>query len=90
VTITDIEASSITLRWTEPVIDGGSPVIGYLLEINTKPLLDTINTYAVITGLKNNTQYVVKVYAKNNVGYGIVSTKVITTKKRGKYLLAGA
>jgi hypothetical protein len=73
------------VRWTKPTIDGGSPVINYLLEINTKPSVNTVNTYAVITGLKPNTKYTVKVYARNIVGYGNVSTIVSTTKKQGNF-----
>lgn len=85
ITITNIDASSITVRWTKPNDDGGRNVTGYLLETDSHIFVKTIDTYTVLTGLKRDSQYTVKVYAKNNIGYGVSSTKVITTKKIGKY-----
>ncbi|XP_031550983.1 titin-like isoform X2 [Actinia tenebrosa] len=84
ITIDDVEASSITVRWTRPADNGGSPVTGFKVEVSTRPPVITVNTHTVITGLKANTQYTVKVYARNVDGYGKESLKVISTKKQGK------
>ncbi|XP_031549917.1 Down syndrome cell adhesion molecule homolog isoform X2 [Actinia tenebrosa] len=88
-TITDVEASSINVTWYKPADDGGLDVTGYLVEVSTKPPVITVNTNAVVTGLKANTLYAVKVYAKNIVGYGVGSSKIIRTQKIGKYNMKG-
>ncbi|KAK3733410.1 hypothetical protein QZH41_012178, partial [Actinostola sp. cb2023] len=84
ITVTDIEASSVIVRWTRPVYDGGSPIIDYKLLINSKTLnINAPNTNKGITGLTKNTEYEVQLYARNVAGYGNASSKVFTTKKQG-------
>ncbi|KAK3724594.1 hypothetical protein QZH41_018287, partial [Actinostola sp. cb2023] len=83
ITVTDIEASSVIVRWTRPVYDGGSPIIDYKLLINSKTLhINAPNTNKDITGLTKNTEYEVQLYARNVAGYGNASSKVFTTKKQ--------
>ncbi|XP_031569708.1 hemicentin-1-like isoform X2 [Actinia tenebrosa] len=84
INVIEVEALSMKITWNKPGNDGGRPVIGYKVEVSTKPPVFTVNTQAVITGLKANTQYTVKVYARNIAGYGQQLMKVITTKKQGK------
>ena len=84
ITVTDIEASSVIVRWTKPVYNGGSPVIQYKLVIDSKTFNITApKTHQSVGGLTKDTEYEVKVYAKNVVGYGNASTAVFTTKKQG-------
>ncbi|KAK3751110.1 hypothetical protein QZH41_016237, partial [Actinostola sp. cb2023] len=83
ITVTDIEASSVIVRWTRPVYDGGSPIIDYKLLINSKTLnISAPNTNKDITGLTKNTEYEVQLYARNVAGYGNASSKVFTTKEK--------
>ena len=84
ITITDIQASTVIVRWTKPVYNGGSPVIQYKLVIDSKTFNITApKTHQSVGGLTKDTEYEVKVYAKNVVGYGNASTAVFTTKKQG-------
>ncbi|KAK3718601.1 hypothetical protein QZH41_008397, partial [Actinostola sp. cb2023] len=86
ITVTYIESSSVIVRWTRPVYDGGSPIIDYKLLINSKTLnINAPNTNKGITGLTKNTEYKVQLYARNVAGYGNVSSKVFTTKKQGMF-----
>ncbi|XP_031569752.1 neural cell adhesion molecule 1-like, partial [Actinia tenebrosa] len=84
ITTAEVEASSITVGWTKPADDGGLVVTAYKVEVSTKTPVITVNAHTIITGLKANTQYTVKVYAMNDAGYGNASVKFITTKKQGK------
>jgi hypothetical protein len=90
ITITDedIQASFIVVGWNKPVSDGGSAVIDYKVQINTTQERNTSNTHVLFSGLTKSTKYLVMVYARNIVGYGKASVKVITTKKQGyeKYI----
>ncbi|KXJ04478.1 Titin [Exaiptasia diaphana] len=83
--VTDIEASSAVVRWTEPIDNGGSKVTGYKVEIDSKTYNITASkpNHFSIPGLTKNKVYVVKLYARNIVGYGNASNKTFTTKKEG-------
>ena len=67
----------VTLSWAAPASDGGSPVTGYDLYVETTPgftdktpLADVAGTAATVTGLVNGTTYYFKVTAVNGVGEG--------------------
>nr|XP_006823014.1 PREDICTED: titin-like [Saccoglossus kowalevskii] len=76
--ITKVEGSSITLLWTPPKDDGGSPVTGYSIERKEKfssrwvkdsamPVTDTIYKS---TGLTEGTDYEFRIVAENKAGEG--------------------
>ena len=69
------------ISWTKPDFDGGTPIIGYLLEYKEKASAGWIkinfqkstDTTTVIQGLYENTEYEFRVYAENKVGFSDVS-----------------
>jgi len=73
--------SSVSLTWTSPADDGGSPITNYLIEYsandggtwtvyNKAPSTDT---FANITGLTNGIDYYFRVSAINEIGNGAAS-----------------
>jgi hypothetical protein len=81
-TISDSKGTEITIVWCVPDVKGGTPVIDYKVEINTNPPREIItkDTFATIKELKENTKYVVKVYARNVAGYGDPVSKTFVTR----------
>ena len=71
--------SQVTLSWTAPTTDGGSPITGYVVTPYigaTAQAARTFNSTATtqtITGLTNGTTHTFKVAAKNAVGTGAQS-----------------
>ena len=47
VSITEVQASALTVRWTKPD-DGGHTVTGYLIGVSTKPPEITGNTHMLL------------------------------------------
>ena len=71
------------VSWTILDFDGGTPVIGYLLEYkektNTKWIQVNVNqsvdtSVVVVRNLHEHTEYEFRVYAENEVGLSDVST----------------
>ncbi|XP_048587978.1 nephrin [Nematostella vectensis] len=85
ITVSNIEASSIKVNWAPPSSDGGSPVIDYKVQVDpAKPPREGVpGGQVVISDLTKNTEYTVKVTARNVVGYGEAGTEIIRTKKQG-------
>lgn len=73
---------SIDLSWNTPTTNNGSNIVDYVVEYssnngsNYSIFVDGVNTNTstTITGLSDNTAYLVRVRAKNGVGEGINST----------------
>lgn len=76
--ITGYNTTSVSLKWTPPKDDGGSPVTGYVIEkfekdgadwtpVNTFPITACENT---VTGLFNGQTYQFRVKAVNEAGPG--------------------
>ncbi|PFX13364.1 Tyrosine kinase receptor Cad96Ca [Stylophora pistillata] len=82
----DVQASSITVRWNAPADDGGSPIIAYrviILKGDTKKdsviltvLPETNHTF---TDLERDTNYTVKVFARNAVFEGEAALNTLKT-----------
>jgi len=63
----------VTVSWTAPVDDGGSPLLSYT--VTAQPggrtcTVDAPNTSCIVTGLINGTEYTFTVAATNAVGTG--------------------
>ncbi|EDO32151.1 predicted protein [Nematostella vectensis] len=85
ITVSNIEASSIKVNWAPPSSNGGSPVIDYKVEVDPAktPREGDAGGPVVISDLTKNTEYTVKVTARNVVGYGETGTRTIRTRKQG-------
>ena len=88
---TDIQATSLTVKWTSPVDDGGSPITAYRViilkngtEIKNENVTDPGITSLSIGDLERDTEYNVKVFARNAVFEGAAAKKTIRTKTNGE------
>ena len=86
----DIKATSITVNWTKPADDGGSPITAYrvlLLRGNTKienrNITDLTAMQLDIGGLTKSTNYTIKLFARNYVFEGNAAERKIQTKYEG-------
>uniref|UniRef100_A0A8C5R2U4 Titin n=1 Tax=Leptobrachium leishanense TaxID=445787 RepID=A0A8C5R2U4_9ANUR len=77
--VLDTTKSSITIAWNKPVYDGGSEITGYLVDISlpeedewkvVTPPAGLKATSYTITGLKENQEYKIQIYAQNAEGVG--------------------
>ena len=85
-----IEATSITVRWTKPADDGGSPITAYRVlilrgntEIENENITDTSVKHQDIGGLNKSTNYTIKLFARNYVFEGKATERKIQTKYVG-------
>ena len=85
-----IEATSITVRWTKPADDGGSPITAYRVlilrgntEIGNKNITDMSVKHQDIGSLNKSTNYTVKLFARNYVFEGKATERKIQTKYEG-------
>ena len=90
ITELDIQASSLTVKWTAPTDDGGSPITAYRVvmlkdsaEIKNFNISDPGTTSWNVGGLERDTKYTVKVLARNAVFEGSATEKKVTTKYEG-------
>ncbi|XP_048588117.1 Down syndrome cell adhesion molecule homolog isoform X2 [Nematostella vectensis] len=80
ITEKDIEARTITVRWTANP-HANAPV-DYRVEIGDKtPREGVRGNSVVISGLDKDTEYLVRVTARNQAGYGNSSQVIVRTKK---------
>ena len=89
----DIQATSLKVKWTAPIDDGGSPITAYRVvirnsstEITYENITDPGKTSVSIGGLERNTTYTMKVFARNAVFEGPAAEKKVTTKYEGNKL----
>ena len=88
-----IEATSITVRWTKPADDGGSPITAYRVlilrgntEIENRNITDFTTMQLDIGGLTRSTNYTAKFFARNYVFEGKADEKKIETKFEGRII----
>ena len=88
---TDIQATSLTVKWTAPADNGGSPITAYRVvilkggtEIKNVNITDPGITSLSVGNLERDTEYNVKVFARNAVFEGALGQKTIRTKTTGK------
>ena len=88
---TNIQATSLTVKWTAPVDDGGSPITAYRVvilkgstEIKNVNISHPGITSLSVGDLKRNTEYKVKVFARNAVFESVPEQETIRTKVIGK------
>ena len=87
----DIQATSLTVKWTAPADDGGSPITAYRAvilktgtEIKNENITDPSRTSLSVGGLERDTEYTVKVFARNAVFEGPAGERTVKTKYEGK------
>ena len=88
---TDIQATSLTVKWTVSVDDGGSPITAYRVvivkgttEIKNVNITDPRITSLSVGDLERDTEYNVRVFARNAVFEGAPGQDTIKTKVIGK------
>ena len=86
----DIQATSMTIKWTAPVDDGGIPITAYRVvilkngtEIKNVNITDSGTTSWNMRDLKRDTEYTVKLFARNTVFEGPAVEKAVKTKDEG-------
>ena len=86
-----IQATFVTIQWTAPADDGGSPITGYRMilqkgetEIKKDNITDPGTTTYSLRGLERNTNYTVKLFSRNFVFEGDPNVRTIRTKFEGK------
>ena len=79
------------MKWTAPADDGGSLITAYRVvilktgtEIENENITDPDTTSLSVGSLERNTEYAVKVFARNFVFEGPVGEKTVRTKYKGK------
>ena len=86
----DIQTTSLTVKWTAPADDGGSPITAFRVvilmsgtEIKDENVTDPSTTSLPVGGLEMDTEYTVKVFARNAVFEGSAGEKTVKTKYEG-------
>lgn len=92
---TDIQATSLTVKWTAPVDDGRCPITAYRMvilqggtEIKSVNITDPGITILSVGDLERDTEYNVKLFARNAVFEGAAAQKTFRTKTNGEILLS--
>ena len=92
----DIEATSLTVRWSAPAGNGGRPVTRYKVVISllesgrvVKNVIVGLVLHTDVRGLLMSTRYRVEVSAVNVAGAGSPGTEDVTTKYEGIHVQLG-
>ena len=92
-TISDVTATSMTVNWSPPKSDGGSPITGYYVEkkdkfgtrfsrVNAEPVKGTSFN---VTGLTQGDEYVFRIVAENKAGPGKPSGQSVAKVAKPPY-----
>ncbi len=80
--------SQVSLSWTAPATNGGSPITDYKIEYSTDGTLwntftdgTSTSTTVIVTGLTNGVQYQFRVSAVNTAGTGTASSTTDATPR---------
>ena len=86
----DTQATSLTVKWTAPADDGASPITAFRMvileggtEIKNVNITDPGATRLSTGGLQRDTEYTVRVFARNAVFEGPAVEKAAKTKYEG-------
>ena len=89
----DIQATSVTIKWTAPADDGGSPITAYRVvilkgstEIKNVNITDPGKTSLSVGNLERFNHYTVKLFVRNAVFEGPAAEKDMRTKYGGNKL----
>ena len=89
----NIEATSMTVRWTKPADDGGGPITAYRVlilrgntEIENRNITDFTTMQLDIGDLTRSTNYTIKLFARNYVFEGKATEKKTQTKFEGRII----
>jgi titin len=81
-------ATSISLSWNAPANNGGSPIVGYKIEVKNGTSYQTLvsstqnaTTKYTHTNLKTDVTYYYRVYAINSAGLSVASAEASATPK---------
>ena len=84
----------MTVKWSAPAEDGGSPITAYRVvilkdsaEVKSVNITDHEITSLSVGDLERDTEYSVKVFARNAVFEGAAAQNTIRTKSNGEILL---
>lgn len=90
--VTDVDSDSVSLQWSRPTTDGGSKIVGYVVEgrrpgeRNWKSMGESVikDTKTTIPNLQEGEEWEFRVRAKNAAGLGAPSepTPAITVKPK--------
>ena len=90
----DIQATSLTVKWSEPADNGGSPITAYRVvllrngaKITNQNVTDPGETSLPVGNLDKNTEYNVMVFARNFVFEGPAGNKKVRTKVEGENIV---
>ena len=87
----DIQATSLKVKWSAPADDGGSPITAYRVvilktgtEIKNENITEPGTQSLSVGSLERDTEYTVRVFARNAVFEGAAGGKTVKTKYEGK------
>ena len=90
ITQIDIQATSLTIKWTASADDGGSPITAYRVvilkgstEVKNVNIAHPGTTSFTAAGLERDAEYTVKLFARNAVFEGSAVEKAVKTKYEG-------
>ena len=93
--VNKMSSTSLQIEWRPPLDDGGSPVLGYVVEMSAKGgtwqkvgYTSSHDTRYTVAGLEEGAEYFFKVSAENSVGLSrpLQSDCVVPSKPRSKSL----
>lgn len=95
--LTDVSPTEVTVAWTAPSSNGGLPILGYRVEVADNAAFAPIaesrwptGTSQKVDGLVPGTKYYIRVYARNDDGYGPASSVITSETMPGVWIGTGS